>query len=481
MELNEIPDTRPPINIVRKLLTDAFSEEELRSFCQARPLFQELQNRFSSLDGLDRLIRKTMELVDKEWLWKEFLLAVAEVKPHQFNRYAGELGWPQAPVKPTRPRELEEPPEPPPTYADVQIHVHPLQGTSYPVYIQTPMKADAQGTFVRPWSQDELLVKLTRLEKDEVDRDAMMEMGTQLYQALLGGFVQDRFKEARNRVEAIDQTGQGLRLRLWIEPPELQLWPWELLCDDERGAFLALSGRTLITRYQSVPRVVHPLAVQPPLRVLIAAAAPEDQPFLDVGGEIAAVQEALRPLEDQCLVQAQALPHAGTMSLREALHKQKPHILHYVGHGVIDRRGGALVLEKENGRSDALPGSTLGAILERNGVCLAVLNACVTAKGATSEKDVSGDERRAVLGVGPALLEAGLGAVVAMQFSLNDSSALIFATDLYQKLAELAPVDQAVSLAREALWLQVGEDARDWATPVLFMRVPDGRLFTHPG
>jgi hypothetical protein len=81
------------------------------------------------------------------------------------------------------------------------------------------------------------------------------------------------------------------------------------------------------------------------------------------------------------------------------------------------------------------------------------------------------------LGVGPALVDAGLGAVVAMQFSMRDWSARVFAEDFYTTLARLEPVDEAVSRAREALMLQFGEDQRDWATPVLFLRAPDGVIF----
>jgi hypothetical protein len=305
----------------------------------------------------------------------------------------------------------------------------------------------------------------------------LADTGHKLFTALFNGLVEDRFKEARSIVEATGDIDQGLRLRLWIEPDELQLWPWELLCDDERDEFLVQSGRTLITRYLSVPTGPATLKVTPPLRILLAAAAPVDQEFLDVEAEIDEVRAMLRPLEEENHVQVEPLPHAQMRTLRDTLRRWKPHVLHFVGHGSLHGGVGALVLEKANRRSHLLTGSTLGPTLRRNGVRLAVLNACLTARGATDEAELLKTQRRAVLGVGPALVNAGLGAVVAMQFRISESSARLFAQDLYANLAELAPVDHAVSLAREALLWEVGEGSRDWATPVLFLRAPDGVIF----
>ncbi len=62
-----------------------------------------------------------------------------------------------------------------------------------------------------------------------------------------------------------------------------------------------------------------------------------------------------------------------------------------------------------------------------------------------------------------------------MQFEITDRAAIVFAGEFYAALADGYPVDSAVAEARKAIFA----DANDieWGTPVLFMRVPDGRIF----
>jgi CHAT domain-containing protein len=198
---------------------------------------------------------------------------------------------------------------------------------------------------------------------------------------------------------------------------------------------------------------------------------------LDVEAEVAAIEGVLEDMQAAGEVRIHVLRHAQRMTLRNTLRDFGPHVLHFIGHGRADREGGALVLEKRDGGGDLLSGSMLSTLLKRADVRLAVLNACLTARGAVIEEEDFYEVRRALLGVGPALVDAGLGAVVAMQFSMRDWSARVFAEDFYTTLARLEPVDEAVSRAREALMLQFGEDQRDWATPVLFLRAPDGVIF----
>ena len=67
-------------------------------------------------------------------------------------------------------------------------------------------------------------------------------------------------------------------------------------------------------------------------------------------------------------------------------------------------------------------------------------------------------------------------AVVAMQFEISDEAAITFAEELYQSLiGRQDPIDVAVAEARKAIFTEVNET--EWATPVLFLRNEDGRLF----
>ena len=80
-------------------------------------------------------------------------------------------------------------------------------------------------------------------------------------------------------------------------------------------------------------------------------------------------------------------------------------------------------------------------------------------------------------GMGPALIQAGVPAVVAMQFSVTTEVAKNFTRSFYLALAQYAPLTQAMSQARAALFA----DETAWYRPVLYLRTdaenPEGKLF----
>ena len=134
---------------------------------------------------------------------------------------------------------------------------------------------------------------------------------------------------------------------------------------------------------------------------------------------------------------------------------------------------GSLAFEDEHGDADLISGRTLGTLFKNTSARLAVLNACQSAQNAQNAQ--------ALTGVGPALVDAGLPAVVAMQFIVGDESARAFTQDFYEMLSHYLPVDECISRAREGLMLAAGVDNVDWATPVLYLRAPDGVVFAPEG
>ena len=66
-------------------------------------------------------------------------------------------------------------------------------------------------------------------------------------------------------------------------------------------------------------------------------------------------------------------------------------------------------------------------------------------------------------------------AVVAMRHKITDPAAIAFSGTLYRRLAAGDPIDAAVTEGRIALNGSSGSS--EWATPMLFMRLPDGHLF----
>lgn len=359
-------------------------------------------------------------------------------------------------------------------FHDFELLIADRQQQSYPVRVIESPAGQAEGLFEMPWKQDDLERTLVEMEEWKTSGRSLVDFGTRLFNALFTDDVRARFAESVGRVARDDA---GLRIRLRFDPPELQELPWELLYDPEKREFLVLSKRALVTRYLHVPRPTPPLEVKPPLRLLVVTATPTDWNPLSVKQEVQGIREALQPLVNEELVHLLVAEHITRYSLRQHLLDDAPHILHYIGHGDFDGKQGMLILEDSNGSSDPLEGQILAMLLNGTHVRLAVLNCCLGAKDATADASQFGRKRAALLGVGPALIDAGLGAVVAMQFSADDRAAVVFAQDFYQMIARFRPIDEAVGRAREMVMLHSGAGNRNWATPVLFMRAQDGRLF----
>lgn len=73
--------------------------------------------------------------------------------------------------------------------------------------------------------------------------------------------------------------------------------------------------------------------------------------------------------------------------------------------------------------------------------------------------------------------EQNVPVVVAMQYEIANLTARQFVLEMYRRVAQLEPVDQAVQEARRMLANKQSYEQRAFATPVLYMRTEDGNLF----
>jgi hypothetical protein len=125
------------------------------------------------------------------------------------------------------------------------------------------------------------------------------------------------------------------------------------------------------------------------------------------------------------------------------------------------------LLEKgEQGTYDVLSAPELAPRLAAAGVRVALLGACLTARR---------DDVNLWSSTAANLLNAGVGAVVAMQYAIRDTSAIAFAKAFYAALVMGFPVDQAVTRGRLAIFEQ--GDFRGFGTPVLYTGGGDGIVF----
>src|SRR3712207_470161 len=307
----------------------------------------------------------------------------------------------------------------------------------------------------------------TRRRIPSPEEHTVQDFGRGLFEALLVGDVRNRYEvslsEARRR-------NKGLRLKLRIQPPELAVLPWEFLYDAERDRYLCLSSTTPLVRHLDLPQPVEPLPVSPPLRVLGMVTSPLGLDPLDVGHEKRLVEEAIKDLRADGLLELTWLEGQTWRHLHRAMRRGPWHVFHFIGHGGFDpaTEEGAIALSDESGHKRLLRATSLAELLDDHyPLRLVFLNSCEGARGSESD---------AFSSTAATLVRRGLPAVLAMQYEVTDDAAIVFSRNFYRAVADGLPVDAAVGAGRTAVSLDL-DNTLEWGTPVLYMRSPDGRLF----
>jgi hypothetical protein len=361
------------------------------------------------------------------------------------------------------------------TYKDFDLLIEPGSRGRYRARVlQSPAGECAPVQFTLPFSPLELenfVLKVGRPRRGtrgpgRPEGAPLKDFGGKLYGAVFAGEVRDRLLSSLSLVRG---QGVGLRLRLRLnDAPELAELPWEFLYDPRLNRFLAQSRRTPLVRYLDLPDPPVPLSVDGPLRLLVMISSPSDYPPLDAGQEWSLVTAALARQQSRGQVIVERLA-ANMSTLRERLRRERFHVFHFIGHGRYrpDWGDGVLVMEDRVGQSHEVTGEELGGLLsEYDPTRLAVLNACEGARNGVNDP---------FAGMAQSLIQQGLPAVVAMQFEITDTAAIIFARELYAAIADGYPLEAALAEARGAI-RDEGIPA-EWGAPVLYSRAPDGRLF----
>ncbi len=347
-----------------------------------------------------------------------------------------------------------------PSFEDCILEINEKHGKGYPMIMSGPGGRQTGTLHLSPVSAN-LRACLIRLKSFATDEEFLHQFGNVLFTALFPPRMLTAWHKNKQRLS----EGTHLRLKLVIQPPEIAALPWELMCDED-GIPLATS--TAVVRYLACPEPPKPLAVQAPLRILVSIASPRDQAPLSSEREKERISRALAPLVERRLVHLSISEQATGIGLLNDL-RRGVHIWHFIGHGVFNASSanGSLAFENESGDTDLIDAKRLRILLEQNSVRLAVLNACETGRFSLDP----------LMGIAPALVRAGIPAVIATQFAFPDLSAVEFSSMFYRALADGYPVDACVSEARKAVITTTGLSQPDWAIPVLYMRSPDGCLF----
>ncbi|HKZ83101.1 MAG TPA: CHAT domain-containing protein [Anaerolineae bacterium] len=347
------------------------------------------------------------------------------------------------------------------TWSDLEIRILDRKGDAYPVEMTLNGQQVYRGALsagILPWIPTGDLADDGRKLFDRLFTSGNLLKGW--------GVVQDR--------------PSPWRIRLRIDAPELHALPWELLHDGE--VMLSASGRMPLSRYLPIEkRWGEPIAARP-IRVLAAISNPDDLESkyglsrLEVELEAGTLGEALTPIgEVEIGIDFLHLEsHVTLASIEKRLQRGAGyHILHFVGHGAFQRRTqqAALFLQDEDGHAAPVLDDVIAAMLARlrTPPHLVFLTACQSATRSTAD---------AFRGLAPRLVEIGVPAVVAMQAAVTVSTARALNATFYARLLEHGQIDRAMNEARATL-LTAGRP--DVAVPVLFMRLPSGRLWPIAG
>jgi O-acetyl-ADP-ribose deacetylase (regulator of RNase III) len=359
-------------------------------------------------------------------------------------------------------------------YLDFDLEIREGGPQEYPVVVDSP-GGQALEVMRFPFNKWELKDKLRDLEvallrsggsqrSISPEERTVQEFGERLFKAVLTGDIRTRYELSLHMAR---QQNKGLRLILRVQSSELSALPWEFLCDPERD-YLGPSSMTPIVRYLDVPQPFERLAVSPPLRILGMVASPQGLPSVDVDHEKRLMEEAVKGLRAEGLVELEWLEGRSWRGLQRAMRSGPWHIFHFVGHGSFDAATdeGAIALSDEEGRKDLLRATDLARLLDDHfPLRLAFLNSCEGAMGSNSD---------AFSSIAATLVRRGVAAMVAMQYEITDKAAIEFCSAFYESLADGLPVDAAVTEARVAVSM---DSVLEWGTPVLYIRSRDGRLF----
>jgi hypothetical protein len=297
-------------------------------------------------------------------------------------------------------------------------------------------------------------------------------LGTFLYRMLFSTEVKLFFDAALKEAQ---QKGERLRLQLSFDEDvdDLASLPWEYLyypdTKNSKGYFFATAVDLGLSRY--MPLLGDRASIKPedsPLRVLIVVSRPQDEMLGPVVADD--VIEPIKNMAEKIQLKIDILYEATIDKFLKALSDNKPHVLHFIGHGRFKDKKGEIAMVDEDEKSLIWVSDeqfadffTFQTTIPR----LVFLHLC---EGATVDFNANFG------GLAPKLIRSLIQAVVAMQYPISNKAALAFSRAFYRSLAEGKPIDDAVQDGRRTITMSDPKayDSRIFGTPVLYMHSFDG-------
>ncbi len=166
------------------------------------------------------------------------------------------------------------------------------------------------------------------------------------------------------------------------------------------------------------------------------------------------------------LVQVEFAPNSSLETIATFLEDVNPHILHFVGHGSFAESAdtGFVLMEDPSGQQLQVPNRDFVLLLQQHARALRFLFLSACQSAVNSRNNAYAD-------LAPRLLQVGIPAMVAMQFSVLNQSAMHFGSTLYKAISSGKSLFEAMTTAR-GLLSRSGVNTVDFATPVLYLSDP---------
>lgn len=270
---------------------------------------------------------------------------------------------------------------------------------------------------------------------------------------------------------AVRMSGQRLRfvLNLDMRDALLSNIRWELLRDPDDELFLFASESIIGSRLlESSDLTPIRLRTASTLRALIVIADPVDLANynlvpIDVDTALFQIRAALGPIPSTSLV-SNSDRRATLTNLAEEL-REGCDIFYLLAHGHVRDGEPYFFLENESGSTDIVGGAQMTELF-RNALRKPLL--CVLVGSNSLGKAVELETGLAA----PWFIAAGVPAVLGMQGNVSMRTVGHFMPTFFRELRHDGQVDRAVAVARLSV-----RDQPDWWSIVLFLRLPEGRLW----
>jgi hypothetical protein len=271
-------------------------------------------------------------------------------------------------------------------------------------------------------------------------------------------------------------SNQRLSLQVITTHEEFHKLPWEYMQFTDEGD----SGPNNLRLFARVAPLVGMPAPQPlklgdlaerKLKVLFVASDPTDQQIVHWDRWLKRIQEKTQAaLGNRC--QIRVIAGASRKDVQDALAEGDYDVLQFAGHGSVDANHEGVLIFKSpaDRRGVAVRANDLADDLRGRGIRLAVLSACRSSDGSFSAQ---------FRPTAVALIQAGIPAVVANQFSVPQETVESFLDGFYHSLLARGDIDLAVGEGRLRMQKAIKGDLGSfaWGIPTLYRLYDGAQLF----